>query len=58
VVGSHLLQTWEEAAPGLVASAFILLVAFYARARLPAIVVSQPQQENHLPQAGQSKKQL
>ena len=46
-MGSHLLQTWEEAAPGLVASAFLLAVAFYARARLPAIIAPlQPQQRN------------
>jgi hypothetical protein len=38
VVGSHLLQAWDEAAPGLFAAAFLLAVAFYARVRLPAIV--------------------
>ena len=49
VVGSHLLQTWEEAAPGLVAAAFLLVVAFYARARLPAIVtVPSPPPTTHV----------
>jgi hypothetical protein len=57
VVGSQLLQTWEEAAPGLVAAAFLLVVALYARARLPAIAtVPSPPPPNHADTTAKAKK--
>ncbi|ELR12333.1 transporter, major facilitator subfamily protein [Acanthamoeba castellanii str. Neff] len=57
VVGSQLLQTWAEAAPGLVAAAFLLVVALYARARLPAIAtVPSPPPTNHADTTAKAKK--
>lgn len=57
VVGSQLLQTWAEAAPGLVAAAFLLVVALYARARLPAIAtVPSPPPPNHADTTAKAKK--
>jgi len=56
VVGSHLLQTWEEAAPGLVAAAFLLVVALYARARLPAIATVPSPPTHHADTTTKAKK--